>query len=85
MSAQKPFAITLDPASSLLNRTGSWRNERPLYVSRLPPCNHTCPAGEAIQAWLALAEEERYEEAWRKIMEENPFARGHGPGLLPPL
>ncbi len=73
MSAQKPFAITLDPASSLLNRTGSWRTERPIYVSRLPPCNQVCPAGEAIQAWLALAEEERYEEAWRKIMEENPL------------
>jgi NADPH-dependent glutamate synthase beta subunit-like oxidoreductase len=73
MNVQKPFAITLDPASSLLNRTGSWRTERPTYVSRLPPCNQTCPAGEAIQTWLALAEEERYEEAWRKIMEENPL------------
>ena len=73
MSPNKPFAITLDPASSLLNHTGSWRTERPLYVSRMPPCNQACPAGEAIQSWLALAEEERYEEAWRKIMEENPL------------
>ncbi len=73
MDTKKPFAITLDPASSLLNHTGSWRTERPVYVSRLPPCNQTCPAGEAIQAWLALAEEERYEEAWRKIMAENPL------------
>ena len=73
MSVEKPFAITLDPASSLLNRTGSWRTERPLYVSRLPPCNQTCPAGENIQAWLGLAEEGRYEDAWRKIMEENPL------------
>ncbi len=73
MKPQKPFAITLDPASSLLNHTGSWRTERPIYVSRLPPCNQICPAGEGIQSWLALAEEERYEEAWRKIMEENPL------------
>ena len=70
---QKPFAITLDPASSLLNHTGDWRTERPVYVSRLPPCNHACPAGEATQGWLALAEEGCYEDAWRKIMEENPF------------
>lgn len=69
----KPFAITLDPASSLLNHTGSWRTERPVYVSRLPPCNHACPAGEASQAWLAVAEEGRYEQAWRIIMEANPF------------
>lgn len=69
----KPFAITLDPASSLLNHTGAWRTERPQYVSRLPPCNHACPAGEAPQRWLALAEEGRYQEAWQLIMQDNPF------------
>ena len=73
MQQEKPYAITLDPATSLLNKTGSWRTSRPVYVRRLPPCNQACPAGENIQAWLALAEEERYEEAWRKIMEENPL------------
>jgi NADPH-dependent glutamate synthase beta subunit-like oxidoreductase len=31
---QKPFAITLDPGSSLANKTGSWRTERPVYVDR---------------------------------------------------
>ena len=48
----KPFAITLNPGSSLANRTGSWRTTRPVYVDRLPPCNATCPAGENIQGWL---------------------------------
>jgi 2-oxoacid:acceptor oxidoreductase delta subunit (pyruvate/2-ketoisovalerate family) len=72
---KKPFAITLDVASSLANKTGSWRTERPIYVDLLPPCNHACPAGENIQAWLFEAEEGRagYERAWRKIMEDNPF------------
>ena len=69
----KPFAITLDVGSSLLNKTGSWRTERPVYLDRLPPCNDACPAGENIQHWLYLAEEGRYEAAWRKIMEDNPF------------
>jgi NADPH-dependent glutamate synthase beta subunit-like oxidoreductase len=71
----KPFAITLDVGSSLANKTGTWRTERAVYVDRLPPCNHACPAGENIQAWLYEAEEggEGYERAWRKIMEENPF------------
>ena len=68
-----PFAITLDVGTSLLNKTGSWRNQRPLYVDRMPPCNHACPAGENIQQWLYLAEEGRYEEAWRQIMDDNPF------------
>ncbi len=53
----KPFAITLDPGSSLANKTGSWRTERPVYVDLLPPCNHACPAGENIQQWLYYAEE----------------------------
>jgi len=70
---RKPFAITLDPGSSLANHTGSWRTERPLYVDRLPPCNSACPAGENIQAWLAHAEAGDYEAAWRKLMEDNPL------------
>ena len=69
----KPFAITLDVGSSLANKTGSWRTARPLYLDRLPPCNNQCPAGENIQSWLSLAEEQKYQAAWRKIMEENPF------------
>ncbi|MDP7547595.1 MAG: NAD(P)-binding protein, partial [Alphaproteobacteria bacterium] len=69
----KPFAITLDVGSSLLNKTGTWRTERPVYLDRLPPCNHACPAGENIQAWLGHAEEGDYEAAWRQIMEDNPL------------
>ena len=69
----KPFAITLDVGSSLANKTGSWRTARPVYLDRLPPCNNQCPAGPTIQTWLFLAEEGKYEQAWRKIMEENPF------------
>ena len=71
----KPFAITLDVGSSLANKTGSWRTERPVYRDLLPPCNNACPAGENIQAWLYEAEEggEGYERAWRKLMEDNPF------------
>jgi hypothetical protein len=32
----KPFAITLDVGSSLANKTGSWRVERPVYVAVQP-------------------------------------------------
>jgi 2-oxoacid:acceptor oxidoreductase delta subunit (pyruvate/2-ketoisovalerate family) len=72
---RKPFAITLDVGSSLANKTGSWRTERPVYRDLLPPCNNACPAGENVQAWLYEAEEggEGYERAWRKLMEDNPF------------
>jgi NADPH-dependent glutamate synthase beta subunit-like oxidoreductase len=69
----KPFAITLDAGSSLANKTGAWRTERPLYVDRLPPCNHACPAGENIQGWLFHAESGDYEKAWRVLVEDNPL------------
>ncbi|HYL36920.1 MAG TPA: NAD(P)-binding protein [Bryobacteraceae bacterium] len=69
----KPFAITLDVGSSLVNHTGSWRTERPVYVDRLPPCNHACPAGENIQAWLYHAEAGDYYQAWKSLVENNPL------------
>src|SRR4051812_10143579 len=69
----KPFAITLDVATSRANHTGSWRTERPVYVKRLPPCTTSCPAGELCQQWLYHAEEGDYETAWRQIMEHNPL------------
>ena len=73
--AERPFAITLDVGSSLANRTGAWRTERPRYVRRLPPCNDACPAGEDVQRWLYEAESggAGYERAWRLLARENPF------------
>ena len=70
----KPFAITLNPGSSLANHTGSWRTARPVYLDRLPPCNNQCPAGEDIQGWLFHAESGDYEAAWRHLTRDNPFA-----------
>src|SRR5512134_1933748 len=70
---RKPFAITLDPGSSLANHTGTWRTERPLYIDRLPPCNGACPAGENIQGWLYHAESGDYETAWRLLTQDNPL------------
>ena len=70
---QKPFATTLDPATSLENHTGSWRTFRPVNVFKLPPCNKQCPAGENIQQWLYYASEGDYEKAWRILTEDNPL------------
>jgi 2-oxoacid:acceptor oxidoreductase delta subunit (pyruvate/2-ketoisovalerate family) len=69
----KPFAITLDVGSSLANKTGSWRTERPVYIDRMPPCAQACPAGENIQQWLYKAEDGGYENAWRQVMVDNPL------------
>ncbi len=69
----KPFAITLDVGSSLANHTGSWRTSRPVYLNRMPPCNHQCPAGENIQQWLFHAESGDYQQAWSQLVQDNPF------------
>ena len=58
--------------------TGSVRTWRPEYVDFLPPCNQGCPAGENIQAWLALAQAGEYRAAWEKLTEENPMPAIHG-------
>lgn len=38
-----PWAVTLNVGSSLANETGSWRTERPVYVSMLPPVIRLVP------------------------------------------
>jgi NADPH-dependent glutamate synthase beta subunit-like oxidoreductase len=58
--------------------TGPARARRPVYVDLLPPCNAGCPAGENIQAWLALAEAGRHEQAWRQLVSDNPLPAIHG-------
>ncbi len=59
-------------------RAGPVRSQRPVYVDLLPPCNAGCPAGENIQAWLALVKDGRAEEAWRQLTDDNPFPAIHG-------
>ncbi len=70
--------LTRAPDLAAKRGTGATRSQRPEYVDLLPPCNAACPAGENIQAWLALAQAGRYREAWLKILDENPLPAVHG-------
>ncbi len=58
--------------------TGPVRTQRPVYVDLLPPCNKACPAGENIQAWLALAQAGDYRGAWEALVRDNPMPAIHG-------
>jgi len=60
------------------SRTGPVRQERPVYVDLLPPCNSACPAGENIQGWLAQMNAGNHEQAWRVLVADNPFPAIHG-------
>ena len=58
--------------------TGPVRERRPVYVDLLPPCNAGCPAGENIQDWLSHTKAGRHEQAWRRLVADNPLPAIHG-------
>ncbi|HEY6224327.1 MAG TPA: NAD(P)-binding protein [Gemmatimonadales bacterium] len=70
--------LTRPPDLAAKRGTGPTRIQRPEYVDLLPPCNAACPAGENIQAWLALAQAGRQREAWLTILDDNPLPAVHG-------
>ena len=72
MSSQPP---DLTPAVDLAfeRGTGPVRERLATYVDLMPPCNNACPAGENIQAWLALAQAGKYREAWEALTADNPM------------
>jgi len=77
----RPERPDIAPLPDLLHgraRTGPVREQRPVYLDLLPPCNAGCPAGENIQAWLAHAEVGHHEKAWRQLTADNPMPAIHG-------
>lgn len=79
MVNDRPADVTPGPElGSGLARSGPSRTQKPVYVDLLPPCNAGCPAGENIQAWLALERAGDTEGAWRQLTQDNPFPAIHG-------
>jgi hypothetical protein len=77
--AQRSRDVTqLPDLAHSASRAGPNRARRPVYLDMLPPCNHACPAGENIQAWLAHVKVGDYEKAWRQLTADNPFPAIHG-------
>jgi len=70
---QIPFALTLRPATSRANRTGSWRTQRPVWTDLQPPCAQACPAAEDVRGWLHDTQDGEYERAWRRLVTANPL------------
>jgi NADPH-dependent glutamate synthase beta subunit-like oxidoreductase len=72
-SAEEMPPMPASIATTLYNKTGSWRYLRPVYRNRTAPCNYACPAGEDIVAYLDLVVDGRFQEAWEVLRQENPF------------
>ena len=70
--------ITRPPDLRQKSGTGPVRLQQPVYADSIPPCNHACPAGENIQAWLDKAQAGDFEGAWRILVRDNPMPAIHG-------
>ncbi len=66
-----PLAFSLESTRKI--PTGSWRHVRPIYKEKSSPCEIGCPAGENIPQYFDLVRNGKYEEAWHKILEDNPL------------
>ncbi|MFZ0255946.1 MAG: NAD(P)-binding protein [Gammaproteobacteria bacterium] len=75
---KKRHDMTRPPDLAHQQFSGPQRTQRPVYVDLLPPCNHACPAGENIQAWLSHAQQGDYHQAWQVLMRDNPMPAVHG-------
>ncbi|HOX07400.1 MAG TPA: NAD(P)-binding protein [Planctomycetota bacterium] len=66
-------SVSVPGGSMLVCETGSWRNVRPVFEDKTPPCLPRCPAGENIEGHLDLLARGRDAEAARLLREDNPF------------
>lgn len=58
---------------TLSNKTGTWRYLRPSFEPKVSPCAESCPAGNPIEHFMALAGRGEIREALAAIKMENPL------------
>ncbi len=66
-------SVSVPGGSMLTNATGSWRNVRPEFRDKTPPCLPRCPAGENIEGYLDLLARGKDTEAAAMLREDNPL------------
>lgn len=54
-------------------RTGSWATRKPERRTLTPPCNHTCPAGNDVQAFVAAMARRDATEALETLLLTSPL------------
>lgn len=71
LATYPPVTISILPATE--NRTGSWRDWRPVFERRLAPCAASCPVGYDIPKVTEAASQGGWEEALSLLLDENPM------------
>lgn len=70
-SPKVPMAMATEPTTA--NRTGTWRFEKPVFVEQIAPCSEACPVGEDIPSIMAMNDTGAFEDAYHRMLFENPF------------
>ena len=65
--------ISCSNRSTRINKTGSWRYMRPVFVGKTAPCSTACPAGEDVARIEKLVHRGHYKRALEALLMENPF------------
>lgn len=65
--------ISISRETSLTNKTGSWRTQKPEYQRGISPCQNSCLSGQDIPCWMNLVKNGNLEMAYREILKSNPF------------
>ena len=81
-------ALDITPLPDLAHgqsRTGPVRDQRPVYVDLLPPCNAGCPAGENIQGVDGARQGRRARAGVARADRGEPVPGDPRPRLLPPV
>jgi len=65
--------VPVSVANTLYNRTGSWRNLKPVIREKTGPCATSCPLWIDIPVFMDLLGMGKVEEALQVILKRNPF------------
>ena len=72
MEASEVFT-SVSRCTTMANKTGLWRVQRPVSESRISPCRVACPARNCIPEWLGMVKNGETRKAWELVMENNPL------------
>ena len=78
MTTGRTSDMTRPPDLREKHGSGPVRTKYPIYANSLPPCNHACPTGSNVQAWLDKAQSGDHQAAFQELIKNNPMPAIHG-------
>lgn len=73
MKENREAFTSISHGTTLLNETGTWRTQSPVFETRASPCAVACPAGNDIPGFLNLVKQGKFNEGFELIKQANPL------------